>query len=124
MSTPPRRDWRTAKRKRQSGLTIRLSEAERATINEQAACARMTPGAYVRKVLLDAPPPRQSIRRSNPEAIAALASLLAELGREGNNLNQLTRLAHSGKAMPQALEDSLTQLTTTYLSVRQQLAKL
>jgi len=53
---------------------------------------------YVRSVLLQAPPPRQ-VRRP-PIEKQLLGKMVGQLGRLGNNLNQLTRLANEGRIVP------------------------
>ena len=82
------------KRVRTRHLTIRLSPAERTTIDDAADRAGLTTGSYARQVLLDAPPPRQ-VRRP-PVERRELARLLGQLGHIGSNLNQIARAANSG----------------------------
>lgn len=82
------------KRLRTSHLTVRLTPDERAAIDAAADRAGLTAGSYARQVVLGAPAPRQ-VRRP-PVERRELARLLGELGRVGNNLNQLARAVNSG----------------------------
>lgn len=77
-------------------FSIRLTEAERAALEAQAGGQPL--GAYIRARLLeDAGEPRRRHRRPIKDE-AALARLLAELGkaRLANNLNQLAKAANTG----------------------------
>jgi len=82
------------KRVRNRHLTVRLSEDERAAIDEAAERAGLMPGSYARQVLLGAPAPRQ-VRRP-PVERRELARLLGAVGHIGGNLNQLAKSANAG----------------------------
>ena len=82
------------KRKRQFRVTIRLDEAEHTQINDRAENAGLTLSGYFRSAVLNTPPPPQS--RRPPVDRAELAKLLAAIGRIGNNVNQLARVANAG----------------------------
>jgi len=84
----------TEKRIRDRILTVRLSEDERAAIDEAADRAGLVVGSYARQTLLGAPAPRQ-VRRP-PVERRELARLLGELGKIGGNLNQLAKAANTG----------------------------
>lgn len=80
--------------KRTEIKSIRFSPAELAKLQANADRAGLATGAYVRQVLLEAKPPRQSRR---PVVDAELLSwCLAELGKVGSNVNQLARTANQG----------------------------
>jgi hypothetical protein len=85
------------KRVRSKHLTIRLSPEERASIDENADRAGLTPGSFARQVLLGAPTPRQ-VRRP-PVERRELARLLGELGHIGGNLNQIARGVNFGDGL-------------------------
>ncbi|MGO8868135.1 MAG: plasmid mobilization protein [Alphaproteobacteria bacterium] len=85
------------KRARTKHLTIRLTPEERAAIDQAADRAGLTPGSYARQAVLGAPAPRQV--RKPPVERQELARLLGELGRVGNNLNQLARAANTGNGV-------------------------
>jgi len=90
-------------------LTIRLSDEERAAIDEDAERAGLMAGSYAREVLLRTKPPRQ-IRRP-PVERTALARLLGALGQIGNNINQLAKASNSGDVADRtALQGALTDL--------------
>jgi hypothetical protein len=80
------------KRVRNRHLTVRLSEDERATIDEAAERAGLMPGSYARETLLGRPAPRQ-VRRPAVER-RELARLLGQIGHIGGNLNQLAKAAN------------------------------
>ena len=82
------------KRVRNRHLTVRLSEDERAAIDEAAERAGLMPGSYAREALLGKPAPRQ-VRRPAVER-KELARLLGQVGHIGGNLNQLAKAANSG----------------------------
>ncbi|HEY0466579.1 MAG TPA: plasmid mobilization relaxosome protein MobC [Polyangiaceae bacterium] len=84
----------TEKRVRSGHLTVRLSGDERAAVKAAADRAGLTEGSYARQQMLGAPPPRQ-VRRP-PVDRRELARLLAETGKIGSNLNQLTKAVHTG----------------------------
>ncbi len=90
---------RSGSRTRQTRpLSVHLTETERAALAEAADRAALPLSGYVRTVLLKAPPPRQ-VRRP-PLERQQLAQLVGQLGRVGNNLNQLTKLANEGRIVP------------------------
>lgn len=73
--------------KRTPPFSIRLSQEERAEIEKRAADAGLTIGGYCKSIIFNAPPPRRS--RRPPIDKVELARLLGEIGRLGNNLNQI-----------------------------------
>lgn len=79
-------------------LQVRLTEAERARIEADAAARRLTAASYARAVLLGEDAPR-FVRRPTEDA-AELARLLGQLGKIGSNLNQLARLGNQGQLVP------------------------
>jgi hypothetical protein len=99
----------TEKRLRTSHITVRLTPDERRTLDAYAERAGLTAGSYLRQVLLGAPTPRQ-IRRP-PIERRELGRLLGELGRVGNNINQLARAVNSGE------EVEVTELTEAMASL-------
>jgi hypothetical protein len=73
---------------------FRVSESEHAALTDAASRAGLAPGSYARAKLFGGSPPRAV--RVLPVEREALAVLLAQIGRIGGNLNQLTRAANSG----------------------------
>ena len=84
----------TETRQRQRDVRIRLTDAEHAALVALAERAGLSLGGFARRVLLDAPPPRQS--RRPPVERAELARLLAQIGRVGGNVNQIARALNAG----------------------------
>jgi hypothetical protein len=88
---------------RRDVIKVRVTAAERATIAASADAARLPMALFVR-------------RRALGQAVVAPAAsvdmeAVAHLGRIGNNLNQIARLAHEGRApaWPSADIDALRQ---------------
>jgi len=72
-------------------VATRLTVAEYEDLRERAKAAGLAVAAFLRQLLRGLPPaPRRPLTRS---AIVAL-------NRVGNNLNQLTKLAHGGVLLP------------------------
>ena len=65
---------------------IRVSEAERSAIQQQAKSAGLSVSAYGRQAMLNAEI-KIVVSSSDPDAIRQLAAI-------GNNMNQLTHMAH------------------------------
>jgi hypothetical protein len=77
-----------------------VTPIERAELDERAAATGRSLSDFARLVLLsDAKKPAPTIR--DPAAIRALA---VEISRVGNNLNQLTAVAHSRRDTPHLME--------------------
>ena len=93
MSKYPKRDWKSVNRKRNKQLNLRLSPEEYKQIKDDADLMQITAGAYVRKVVLDAPVPRQSKRPSIE--VQKLAHLLGQIHKIGCNINQIAKAANS-----------------------------
>jgi hypothetical protein len=82
---------------------VRFTPDEFALIAQRARDCGRAPARFIREAALGAVPRE---RRS-----AASAELLRQLGRIGNNLNQLAARAHSGAPLPgSALETALGEL--------------
>lgn len=100
----------TETRQRNKLLQVRLTVAELAEIEAQAARAGLTPASFARSVLLSAPAPR-AVRRPTIEA-ETVGRLLGELGKVGGNLNQIARSLNAGQGLsPVALEAALRDLS-------------
>ena len=97
------------RRARNRHITIRLSDEERAAIDEKAERAGLTTGSYARRELLGAPAPRQ-VRRP-PVERGLLAKMLGQIGAIGNNINQIARALNRGRQ----LEDGELREALRYL---------
>lgn len=82
------------KRARTIHLGVRLTPEERAQIERAAESSGLSTGSYARLVLLGTPGPRQ-VRRPQVDR-AELGRLLGEIGRVGNNLNQIAHRMNTG----------------------------
>jgi hypothetical protein len=82
------------KRVRTRIMPVRLSDDERAAVEEKAEKAGLALSSYARQALLGAATPRQ-VRRP-PVERKELARLLGEVGKIGSNLNQLTKAVNTG----------------------------
>ena len=95
-------------RKRQYRVTVRLTEAEATELNKRADDASLTLAGYIRFTVFDTPPPPQS--RRPPVNRKKLGKLLGAIGRIGNNVNQLAKVANAGswpesKSLQKACDD-------------------
>lgn len=78
-------------------MTIRLSEQERMALEAAAEAARIGPCALARRTVVEQLGLPRPIAQRRPDASAvAVRKALGELGRIGNNVNQLARHAHVG----------------------------
>jgi hypothetical protein len=106
------RDWSKAKRQRTEQMVVRCTPEERAELEARAVRAGLAVGAYLRQQALGGSGPRA--RRRPPVDADALLLLEGQLGRIGNNLNQLARAANAG-GWPSAfaIEDATQELMAT-----------
>jgi len=95
-------------RKRSISIPLRVTEAERTAIDKKAEKAGMNRTDYLIACAMG----------KRITVIDDLTPLLAELRRIGNNLNQLTRLAHLGKIEAVSLAETNEILQKTYEELR------
>lgn len=96
--------------KRPAPFSIRLSVDERAEIVRRAEAAEISIAAYWKLAVFNLPPPRKS-RRPSVDRIE-LAKLLGQLGKVGNNINQLARILNTdGSVEIPELTKALKELT-------------
>jgi len=88
----------TEKRRRGRTIPVRCTDNEFAVIHAKASDAGLFAGGYLRATALGSPGPR-AVRRP-PVDRQEIARLLGELGRVGNNLNQIARAFNSGEIPP------------------------
>ena len=99
-------------RKRGSVLTARFNEQEAAAIRRLADQSGQSLASLIRQALLGAAPPPvvvQSHRASLDQA--AVAKVLAQLGKIGSNVNQLAHYAHLGRFQTNSIEVALRDLS-------------
>ena len=87
-----------ARRTRQ--INVRVTAAEAAALAEHAGRARLTVSAYLRRRGL-----RRRVRAVTERRLAAADR--RELNRIGVNLNQITRLMHTGRAVHPGLREAV-----------------
>lgn len=95
-------------------VTFRLSEEEHARLLARVEELEVGQSAYLRAVALGRQVPQPAVPRTNLKAIG-------ELNRIGNNLNQLVKLLHSGKA-PYGLRSTLEAVHAAVEAMRRTLA--
>jgi hypothetical protein len=93
-------------------VSCRLTTAEADRLAEQARDCELPVAAYVRLVLRGSSP--------KPHRPAVHAAVVA-LSRVGNNLNQLTRLAHGGTLMSRDLFGAVEALRAEVYRVREEI---
>ena len=89
-------------------------------IKDDADLIQITAGAYVRKVVFNAPVPRQSKRPSIE--IQKLAHLLGQIHKIGCNINQIAKAANSNISYDQNdLSEELEMLKDVCLDIKKAL---
>lgn len=106
--------------KRTNRLTVRLSDDENREVKRRCDTTGVAPAVLARAALLDA------VTESPGERVASLTlgddrdaflRALVELGKQGSNLNQMTRLCHQGR-VPDDLADTLDACRREVVDVR------
>ena len=102
----PRKDNRKDVR-----LTARFTEAEANTVNTAADAAGVTVSDLLRSCVLETPLPKRSRRKPVVQYADELAAVLRGIGRIGNNINQLAKVANAG-SWPEAgsIQDARTDI--------------
>ena len=85
----------TNTRQRRGQILVRLTDEELAVADDKADRAGLTRAAFARAAIVGSPGPRA--QRRPPADHVALRKLLGELGRVGNNINQIARTLNSGE---------------------------
>ncbi len=93
-------------------VTSRLTAEEAEQLAGWAKDSNLSVAAYVRGLLRATPPP--------PARSDARAAVVA-LGRVGNNLNQLTRLAHGGRVLSTDLFQAVESLRVEVYRLREEI---
>jgi hypothetical protein len=88
------KEW-SDKRKRHPRVYSRVSDAERAQIEADAAALGLSVGAYLRWLAIDRPQTR-AVRRPLAD-VALLKHLKGQCGRIGGNIHQLLKMANRGE---------------------------
>jgi hypothetical protein len=90
----------SAKRQRTKQCLVRFTEAEFADVAAKADRAGVALAAYLRAAALGHPGLRA--QRRPPADHEALRRILGQLGRIGNNINQIARALNNDKSVPAA----------------------
>lgn len=88
------------KRQREAQILVRLTAEELAQADALADRAGLTRAAFARAAIIGSTGPRAQKR--TPADKTALLRILGELGRVGNNLNQIARAGNAGLDIDQA----------------------
>jgi len=107
-------------RQRNKSVLVRLTEEERAKLEARAQEAGLSVGAFVRKAALGSAGPR--IRRAPVADTDELRRLRGELGKIGNNINQLAPHLNAGESgSARAVEETLAELRGLFPDLREAL---
>jgi Bacterial mobilisation protein (MobC) len=105
------------KRQREAQILVRLTAEELAQADALADRAGLTRAAFARAAIIGSTGPRAQKR--TPADKATLLRILGELGRVGNNVNQLARAANAGLDIDQpALKQAITDIADMRETVR------
>ncbi len=83
-------------------IALRCTDEDRAFLEESAAQAGLSVGAFLRTLALGTAGAR-AVKRPSVER-AQLGKLLGEIGKLGSNVNQIARWANTDKAAPSYAE--------------------
>jgi len=110
-------------RQKTTTTSFRMTPTERAAVATAADAAGMGPSTFARVSVLRAAGQKAPIRKRRDVIATVIAPVLGELGRVGNNLNQLTRHAHVGGRVDSTslnqLRDEAERLTLAVLAFRE-----
>ncbi len=109
------------KRQRPHVGRMRCTPAEYAQLEAAAERAGLTIGAFMRAQCLGTAGPRAA--RRPPVERAALAQLLAQLGKCGSNLNQIARVLNSGGEEPAELPAAIADFRTVCADIMRALGR-
>jgi len=101
------------KRQRGETVTVRLTKDERATLDTLASRSGLAAGAFMRAAAFGDTGPRA--QRRPPADHQVLRRILGELGRIGNNINQIARRLNADQQI--SIPD-LRQALSAYLDLR------
>ncbi len=100
---------------------MRLTPGERSQLEAAAERAGMSVGAFMRQQCLDTAGPR-AVRRP-PVERAALAQILAQLGKCGSNLNQIARVLNSGGDEPPGMTHAIADFREACAGITRMLGR-
>lgn len=123
MSPDERKRSRSGSQKRrQQRISLGLEPTDLDVVDERAEAAGLSRAAYIRAAVLGHPGIR-AVPRPHVEK-ALLGQTVGQLGRVGNNLNQLAHQANAGRVLtPEALEPVLADIRQTLAAVMRALGR-
>ncbi len=123
MTTDDRKRSRSGSQKRrQQRISLGLEPADLDAVDARAEAAGLSRAAYIRAAVLGHPGIR-AVPRPHVEK-ALLGQAVGQLGRIGNNLNQLAHQANAGRVLgPEALEPALAEVRATVAAVMKALGR-
>jgi hypothetical protein len=113
MTAPEPPPKKSEKRQRTEVIFARVTPGEKAAVTARADRAGMATAAFMRALALNSPGPRA--QRRPPADHKALRQLLGELGRVGNNINQIARVLNATSRVD---PDQLAEALGAYLELR------
>ncbi|QDL99520.1 MobC family plasmid mobilization relaxosome protein [Rhodopseudomonas palustris] len=109
-------------RQKTTTTTFRMTPVERAAVVAAADAVGMGPSTFARTTVLRAVGRDAPVRKRRDAIAVVIAPALGQLGKIGNNLNQLTRHAHVGGRVDSEslvdLRDETERLTLAVLALR------
>lgn len=122
MEDAPRTTRSGSETRQRSGVArMRCTPAELAQLEAAAERTGLTVGAFMRQQCLGTPGPRAA--RRPPVERAALAQLLAQMGKCGSNLNQIARVLNSGGDVPEHIPEAITEFRTVCAEIMRALGR-
>ena len=108
-------------RRRTHIFTVRFSPKEVATVRLKADRAGLSIAALLRQALLNVEPPRAA--RTPTIKQKAVLKLLAEIGKIGSNVNQLTKHANAGRYQQASIELAMHDIMDIRMACLQALGR-
>ena len=121
-TTKPKTRRGTETRQKGFQVATRYSADEFQQVTDAASKAGLTPASYQRVQTLGTPPKTRSTRRA-PIEREMLAKALGQLGKVGNNLNQLAHAAHLDRTYRAEIMDAVTEVRELLPSFLQALGR-
>lgn len=102
-------------------ITFRLTDAEADMLFDTAKEAGLSCSEYIRKQLLEK---QVNIKYEIVADITDLNKLTAEVGKIGNNLNQIAKYFHTGGIRSKAMQDEISECIAKLYSLRSEILRL
>ena len=99
---------------RANRFSVRLSDDELQEIETKAELSEISTSEYARRQMLDRQVIQHIVPEINRKAYTELARLCVELQKQGIDINQIVKFAHSHQQLPGELIDRLTLQKTLH----------